>query len=182
MSNLEEKKMIEFFSSIRKLNGPRKHKVSKSLGVYDAYKYIRKHKWLNIGQRLTEHEFYSIIRTVNNYLAEELANGNDITLPQRMGRLEIRKHDAKIKLENGKVKTNLPIDWDATLKLWYEDKESFNNKTLIRMEEKEIFKVYYNKAKADYTNKSFIQFDVNREIKKKLKHNIKEGKVGAFKL
>lgn len=50
------------------------------------------------------------------------------------------------------------------------------------MEEKEIFKVYYNRGKANYTNKSFFQFDVNRELKKKLKHRIKEGRLDAFKL
>ena len=50
------------------------------------------------------------------------------------------------------------------------------------MEEKEIFKVHYNKSKADYTNKSFYQFNANRELKKALKRNIKDGKVDAFLL
>ena len=50
------------------------------------------------------------------------------------------------------------------------------------MEEKEIFKVYYNRGKANYTNKGFFAFDVNRELKKKIKKNIKEGLVDAYKL
>ena len=115
------------------LNEHRTHKVSGSLGVYDAYKYIRKNKWFDIGRPLTEHEFYSIIRRVNNYLAEELLKGHDISLPHRMGRLELRKYDAKIYLKDNKVVTNLPIDWDKTLRLWYEDKESYDNRTLVRM-------------------------------------------------
>ena len=44
-------------------------------------------------------------------------------------------HIYKLKFENNKLVTNLPIDWDNTLKLWQEDKEAYNNKTLIRMEE-----------------------------------------------
>lgn len=48
------------------------------------------------------------------------------------------------------------------------------------MEEKEIFKVYYNRSKANYANKSFFAFDVNRELKKKLKYNIKEGRIDAY--
>jgi hypothetical protein len=44
---------------------PRYYKVNNSLGVYDAYKWIRKNKWFNIGRPLKEHEFYSIIRKVN---------------------------------------------------------------------------------------------------------------------
>lgn len=42
-----------------------------------------------------------------------------------MGRLEIRKYDASISYRNNKLVTNLPIDWDRTLKLWAEDEESY---------------------------------------------------------
>ena len=48
------------------------------------------------------------------------------------------------------------------------------------IEEKEIFKVVYNKSKAEYTNKSFYQFDLNRDIKRRLKQQIREGKLDAF--
>jgi hypothetical protein len=102
MSDCQEeyKKWKEFRISVCHLNEHRTHKVSGSLGVYDAYKYIRKNKWFDIGRPLTEHEFYSIIRRVNNYLAEELLKGHDISLPHRMGRLELRKYDAKIYLKH----------------------------------------------------------------------------------
>jgi hypothetical protein len=73
--------MEEFRRKILKVNGPRKHKLSNSFGVYSAYKYIRKNKWFNIGKPVSEHDFYSIIRTVNNYLAELLSMGYDIKLP-----------------------------------------------------------------------------------------------------
>jgi hypothetical protein len=119
---------------------------------------------------------------VNNYLADNLLRGKDIKLPHKMGQLELRKYDARFTIENGKVKTNLPIDWDKTLKLWYEDEESYKSKTLIKMEEKEIFKVYYNKHLADYNNQVFYEFNINRDIKRRLKQRIREGKIDAFKL
>lgn len=174
--------MDEFRKQVLKVKGPRKHKISNSIGVYDIYKYIRRNKWFNIGKPVSEHDFYSIIRTVNNHLADLLSNGHDVLLPSNMGRLEIRKYDAKITLQGDKLITNLPIDWDRTLKLWSEDEEAYQNRTLIKMEEKEIFKVYYNKGKANYTNKSFFAFDINRELKKKLKKNIKERRIDAYKL
>lgn len=173
--------MDEFRRRILKVNGPRKHKINNSLGVYHMYKFIRKNKWFDIGGPISEHDFYSIIRTINNYLAELLSRGHDINLPCQMGRLEIRKYDAKITLQGDRVITNLPIDWNKTLKLWSEDEDAYKERTLIKMEEKEIFKVYYNRGKANYTNKSFFQFDVNRELKKKLNHRIKEGRLDAFK-
>lgn len=173
--------MDEFRRRILKVNGPRKHKINNSLGVYHMYKFIRKNKWFDIGGPISEHDFYSIIRTINNYLAELLSRGHDINLPCQMGRLEIRKYDAKITLQGDRVITNLPIDWNKTLKLWSEDEDAYKERTLIKMEEKEIFKVYYNRGKANYTNKSFFAFDVNRELKKKLNHRIREGRLDAFK-
>lgn len=172
----------EFKRKIQKLEGHRIHKITNSEGVYSAYKFIRKNKWFNIGRSLTEKEFYSIIRTINNYLSEELSKGNDINLPMKMGKLELRKRKARISIVDGKIKTNLPIDWSTTFKLWYEDEEAFKNRTLIKMEEKEIFNIRYNKEKANYRNKAFYQFIPNREIKIQLKHNIKEGRIDAFNL
>lgn len=178
----KDKELSRFVNSIKKVNEHRTHKVNNSLGVYDSYKWIRKNKWLNIGRPLTEHEFYSIIRKVNDYLADSLLHGEDIKLPHRMGRIELRKYNARINFDGNKVKTNLPIDWDRTLKLWYEDEEAYKEKTLVKMEEKEIFKVYYNKQLADYNNQGFYEFNVNRELKKRLKQRIKKGKLDAFKL
>lgn len=182
MANGKDSKLLEFINIIKKANSSRNHKVNNSLGVYDAYKWIRKNKWFDIGKTLTEHEFYSIIRKINEYLADNFIEGNDIKLPHRMGILELRKFDARIDFKNNKIETNLPIDWNKTLKLWYEDEEAFSNKTLIRVEERELFKVYYNKQSAKYNNKSFYEFKVNRELKLRLKRRIKDGRLDAFKL
>lgn len=172
--------MDEFRRQVLKVDGPRVHKVNNSYGVYDAYKYIRKNKWFDIGQPVTEHQFYSIIRRMNNLLAEALIHGHDIELPCRMGTIEVRKYDARVSIEDGKVKTNLPIDWDRTLKLWSEDEEAYKERTLIKMEEKEIFSIYYNRTKAKYENKSFYEFNPNRQLKLMLKRNIKAGRLDAF--
>lgn len=169
-------------SEILKLNGPRKHKIRGSFGVYDAYKYIRKNKWKEIGHPVSEHDFYSIIRTVNNNLAKSLSLGNDILLPNHMGRLEIRKYDAYARFENNRVVTNYAIDWDTTLKLWEEDEEAYNKRTLVKIQEKEIFKVYYNRGKAIYNNKGYFAFRPNRALKIALKNNIKEGLIDAYNL
>lgn len=170
----------EFRSKILKVKEKRNHKISNSLGVYDAYKYIRKNKWLNIGQSVTEKQFYYIVRTVNKYLVESLLEGRDILFPNRMGRLEIMKYKVSYTFKDGKLKTNLPIDWDRTLKLWYEDKESHKDKVLLKQEEKEIFKIFYNKSKAVFNNKSLYDFKANRELKSKIKETAKAGELYCF--
>lgn len=174
--------MDDFRRQVLRVNEPRKHRINNSVGTYDAYKWIRKNKWLDIGQPISEHDFYTIVRHINDYLAECLSNGQDIILPHKLGRLEIRKFGARVELHNGVVKTNLPVDWDKTLKLWFEDEEAYKERTLIKMEEKEIFKVFYNRSRADYENKSFYSFEINRDLKRRLKHNIKSGKIDAFSI
>lgn len=175
--------MDDFRKKVLKLDKPRQHKVNNSLGVYDAYKWIRKNKWLDIGRPITEHEFYTIIRQVNNLLVENFLKGRDIVLPHRLGTIELRKYETKMSFNNGKLHTNLPIDWDRTLKLWAEDEEAYKEKKmLVKVKEKEIFKVFYNKGKANYNNKSFYEFEVNRDLKRRLKQRIKDGLIDAFKI
>lgn len=169
-----------FINNIKKVKGPRNHKVHNSYGIYDGYKFYRKNKPKDSKYILTESQYFAITRKINTLLADALSKGEDIILPFRLGRIEVRKYESKITWDGKRIKSNLPIDWDKTLKLWYEDESSYKNKTLIRIEEKEIYKIFYNRNLADYTNKSFYQFNFNRELKKKLKYNIKEGEVDAF--
>ena len=173
--------LINFKRKVLKVEGPRIHKVRNSLGVYDAYKYYRKIKPKDKEYILTESQYFSIIRHINNILAKKIAKGETVELPHRMGALEVRKYDKTIKIgDDGKVYTNLPIDWDKTLKLWHEDEESRINKTLIRVESDELYKLIYNKRNAEYINQSFYEFSFNRELKKQLKQNIKDGVTDAL--
>lgn len=178
---------MESYESFRrrllKLDKPRVHRIKGSLGIYDGYKYYRKNKPSDPKYILTESQYFAITRRVNNLLADNLVNGGEISFPHRMGRLEIRKTAGEVRLDaNGKLITNLAIDWDGTLKLWYNDEESYNNRTLVRIEEKEIFEIYYNRGQANYSNKSFFEFSVNRVLKRRLKGKIKEGKIEAMYL
>ena len=174
--------MDEFRKKVLKVEHSRNHKVKNSIGVYDVYKHIRKNKWYDIGQPITEHQFYTIIREINNVLADNLLKGNDIVFPSKMGRLEVRKFEPIIRFDNNKLTVRLPIDWDGTLKLWSEDEEAYKERTLVKMEEKEIFKVCYNKTRADFPNKGFYQLQINRDLKIALKKKIKLGNFDAFLL
>ena len=172
--------ITQFMNSVKKVNNHRNHITNNSYGVYDGYKYYRKNKPIGKDYILTESQYFAIIRTINKLLAESLLDGDDISFPHRMGKLEVRKYKSIIKSDGKKIRTNLPIDWNSTLRLWYEDKESYKNKTLIKIPEKEIYKIYYNKNIANFNNKSFYEFKVNREFKLKLKDKIKLGEFDSF--
>lgn len=175
--------LINFKRKILKVEGPRNHKIRNSLGVYDAYKYYRKNKPKLKEYILTESQYFSIIRNINNILFKELSKGGEINLPHFLGTLELRKYDKVIRIDDkGKVHTNLPIDWDKTLKLWFEDEDSKNNKVLVRLEVDELYKLIYNKTSAKYENKSFYDFKFNKDLRRALKQNIKDGLVDALHL
>ncbi len=166
----------EFKKRIRKVSQPREYKVRNSLGVYDAYKYYRKNKPDSKEYVLTESQYFAIIRKINLLLADELLLGEDIRLPKSMGTIELRKFETGAKIgKDGKLHVNLPIDWDKTLKLWYEDQGAYKDKVLVKMEEKESFKIYYNRESATYNNKSYYEFMPNRDLKIRVKQNIKKG-------
>ena len=169
----------DYIMSIKNRKGC-KNVVRDSWGVYDAYKYIRKNGWYNIGRPVKEHEFYSIIRGINKYLATEIVNGNTVRFPYRMGKLELRKQERGVYFKNNKLRISYPINWNKTLKLWFEDEEARRDKTLVRMENKEVFKVYYNKYTADYNNQCFYDFSLNRSVKVALKENILNNKIDAL--
>lgn len=171
----------DFRKSILKVNGKRHHKIKNSLGVKDAYLWCRKNKLFNGGE-ISEKDFYRIIRTVNKLLAEELLQGRDITFPQRMGGLEVRRFEPYVKFVNGKVKTTRGIDWKATLQLWHEDEEARKEKFLIHSENPFAFLIFYNRMIANYANKTIYQFRPNRELSTQINKLGKEGIIDAFKI
>jgi len=158
----------------------REYKITNSIGVYDLYKKIRKNHWYDIGRPLKEHEFYTIIRSVNKLLAENIVNGEAVVFPEQMGRLELRKYSTGVSIVDGKLKNTYPIDWKGTNQLWAEDEEEHKKKTLLRFESPMVYTVRYCKENATYENKTFYQFRLHQKVKKKLKENIVNGKTDTL--
>ena len=119
MINLEEEKT--YIKLIKKVSQPRNHKIKNSYGIYDGYKYYRKTKPKDYKYILSESQYFAITRLINSMLRDSLSLGEDINFPCLMGKLEMRKSNKKVTIKDGKVKTNTPVDWNKTLKLWYQD-------------------------------------------------------------
>lgn len=171
----------EFSAQVRKAASTHKHKITNSYGAYDYFKFYRRTKPKDRKYILTEGQYYAIIRMVNSILASQFVRGKEIHFPMRMGALELRKSIKTPRLgPDGKVIFNTLIDWDSTIKLWYEDEEAYKSKTLIKQESREVFRTFYNKASATYNNKSFYLFQLNKELKREVSKNIRKGMIDAF--
>lgn len=169
-----------FREEILKVTQPRVHKVTNSIGVYDIYKLIRKDRWNQTQERISESDFYKIIRAVNKEIARNISLGEEVHLPHRMGYFELRKRNVKPVLANGKLKVKYPIDWKATLELWEKNTDLMEDKVLVRRQVNNVFFVYYNKNKANYINKNFFKFSPTRTLKIALKENIQKGIIDAY--
>lgn len=173
----------EFRKRILKVNQSRKTSITNSYGVYDAYKYYRKNKPLDKKYIISESQYFSIIRKLNLILGQELLAQRDIIFPLGMGKIEVRKRFPEVKVDkDGKVKNSYPIDWDSTLRLWYEDKDAREERLLLKKKEKEVFIVRYNKSNAKYKNQSYFEFVVNRALKLNLRDKIREGTFDAYRI
>ena len=166
---------MDYKAQIKKASGKRKSKITGSLGMNDACRYYTLHNG-----KLKGVDYRRVIQMINLLIQDAIASGEDITLPKKMGDLQLRKFKTRVNFEDGKMITNLPVDWNETLKLWEVDKQAEASKFLVRAETPYVFRLYYKKGKANYNNKSFVQFRTNRNLKLKLKDNIVNGKLDAF--
>lgn len=167
-------------SDIVDLHKKRAHSIKDSHGVKEAFRWIRRNKWLDIGRPLSESMFYSIIREVNKNIALGLVSFKKISLPERMGELELRKSFPGAFIKDGKVLNTYPVDWKETIQLWKKDEECRKKKTLVKREAKEIYRVKYNKRNANYDNKTFYKFSTTRQLKRMIKEKAINGELDAF--
>lgn len=172
----------EYKISFKKKHGEHKFKNSGLFreASYDFVKKNGKGKFNTIKKAQTEYS--KILRAIHEAWIEDFTKGFDITFPQHMGKLVLRKNSAKPKIVNGKLKIRYKIDWDKTLELWYNDKEAEKNKTLIRMEVPEIYKISYMIDKYCSTNSRYLTFKPCREFKIKLKGAIQNNSLDTIYL
>ena len=155
--------------NIKKVKQKRHYKITNSILLRTIFQHIRRNKFYG-KTPVTDSQFYAIIRQVNDKIAEQLCKGYIIKFPKNMGHIEAFKYETTVKLQDGKVKTDRPVNWGETLKLWIEDKESYNNKILIRQNFKNMIKLYWNKNKCKCRNLMYFNFVFNRELKKKINY------------
>lgn len=166
---MEQDNFEEFSKSIRKAKGEkREFKVTNSLGVKQAFFYYRKHRKKEKKFVLNSIRYYEILRRINDLISQELIKGGKVILPERMGELQIEKVETFVKIKDNKLITNRKINWEKTLKLWWEEEECRSKKTLVRNDFKDIIKVTYIKKKAVYINKSYYRFTPHRTLMNKL--------------
>ena len=133
----------EFDKQVRKVFEPKNFKFVNSVGMRDAYNYYRAQ-----GGRVYRHNWSIIVDTILKAMASLLLDGKDIVLPNRLGSITLVRKEKAVWFEDGKLLTNLKIDWKKTLEMWYEDKKAMDKKKFIRIDVPYILRVKYDRRKA----------------------------------
>lgn len=162
----------QFKNTIKKVTGNRKHKVTNSYGMQDAFNYYKKIRPKNKRYALTNSNYRVLIKEVNKLLALELLTSGELKLPLDMGSLKVYKKENKPRLKDNRVVYNAPIDWNRTLDLWSNDNEAKVAKTLVRVMPGDIYSIKYKHRYCKFKNKEYYIFKVHRAVKLKLKDKI----------
>jgi len=149
-------------------------KIPAHFGMKDYYKFFCK---IYPNADISRSKFNKIISEYNEKMSELLIEELTYTLPLKMGTLEILKDQRKVyENKEGKIINNKPVDWKATNNLWKLNEEAKKKKVLIRHENKHtngyVFRVYYNKSKANFKNKTVYSFSPIRELKRNITQRI----------
>lgn len=159
----------------------RPHKITSHYGVNDYYKnYVE-----TTGSSIPKKTYNALVNDLlDKFLLAVIQENYMLKLPYRMGTVMLLKRKTKTEFIDGKMKTNRPIDYAATNKLWRDHPELKEKKKLVYHENKHsggyVFRLSYLKASAVYKNKSVYWMQMNRTKKRMLKDLIKDGKVDAL--
>lgn len=167
---MEDNKILNFSAS------KRNHRSINSNGIKEAWRWLKKNNFFG-EEPVTELQLGTIVKKINELVVSEVSKGKDVTIPY-LGRLTIVRKERVYKRDNGKIITNLQVDWKKTLQLWAEDNASRIAKQLVFEDCSDVYhiKLYWNNV----PNRSFYKFFPSKNFKIKLRDNIKSGITDAL--
>ena len=113
------------------------------------------------------------------FLIKKVLEGEEVTLPARLGTLFIQGVKKNLKFNKDGVPL-LPPDWSKTKKLWDNNPEAKINKKLVYCLNEEtdgvVYKLHWSKNRVPIENKLYYNFILTRANKRAIHNNIKQGK------
>lgn len=120
-----------------------------------------------------------IINGFIKFLVTKLFFKGEVSLPERLGNIQIIGKKVKVQLEEGKIKGLAP-DWKATKELWESDTQCKENKQLVYHFNEETngvrYRFFWSKNRALVPNKTLYNLKMTRTNKRYLSQLIRQGK------
>lgn len=144
----------------------------------DIYRTVRGTSLRGLG--IKEKEFSSIVKKVNERIAQSILEGDLVRLPCSMGTIIPIQKEAMYVNKKGKVVICKPVDWKATLALWEEDEEAKKENFKVRHDVDTVYRIIYNKKGANYRNKFYIQFKPIKPLIEKFIQRAVDGEISCY--
>ena len=167
--------------------GKSEEKIKSHINTPEQYKYYLDNNCEDKESLfyVSKKQYVDFLKAFFDEVIEAMVYHNkEIKLPFKMGMICIRRYEQKVKMVDGKIINNLPVNWNATLKLWESDPEAKEKKQLVRHRNKNrlLYKFVYYRSKAGYKNKNYYWFKPTRTNKQKLKTAINKGQIEVYNL
>lgn len=160
----------EFRTRIMNKYSKRKCRITNSIYSKTIYRSVDKTHPL---KQVKEEDFLHILRTVNNYLAEDIINGEAVSIPH-IGILYVKKVKLKTFIKGDRVTTQRRTDWYSTHKLWYEDEEAYKAGIVVKFNTSDLYSIRW--FKQVFNNRSFIKLAPTRALKVRIKEQVQKNK------
>ncbi len=123
--------------------------------------------------------YLDIVGGYRAFLVEKALEGEEVTLPARMGTLSFRGRKAPLKFDSKGV-PKLPPDWKATLALWERNPEAKLTKKLVFCTNEHtggvVYKFSWSKNRVPIENKTLYSLRMTKTHKNEGHHTIKSGR------
>lgn len=147
----------------------------KPKNIRDSYRYYKKTSKNPIDIKT----YIEMCNEYNKFLINKVLDGEEITLPSRMGTLSIVGKKQKITYdENGNVKGLAP-DWVKTKKLWETNSKAKEKKQLVYHTNEHSsnirYRFFWSKSRVLVTNKTLYSLLITRTNKRSVHNRIMNG-------
>lgn len=161
-----------------------KQRIKKDYGSNHFVPYIY-NRVKNIYPNIDKVMITKVLTMYYELSIEDLVEGNDILLPNKLGSLMLRKRKCTVKIdpETNEIINTFPINIAESVKLW-NSKPELRGKKFVRYTNEHsknyTFTLSYGLSKAMFTNKQIYSFQYSKGVKKKLHEAIMDNRTDAY--
>jgi hypothetical protein len=145
------------------------------VNIRSSYKTYKE----SVSTPVEEKQYLKIANGYMEFLIQKVLDGEEVTMPARLGSLFIQGVKKKLKFNRDGVPL-LPPNWAKTKELWDRNPEAKATKKIVYCLNEEtdgvVYKLHWSKNRVPIENKLYYNFILTRANKRAIHHSIKQGK------
>jgi hypothetical protein len=145
------------------------------LNIRSSYKLYKE----KVETPINEKEYVNIANGYMQFLIQKVIEGEEITIPARLGTMFIQGTKKSLKFNKDGVPL-LPPNWAKTKQLWDSNPEAKQTKKIVYCLNEEtdgvVYKLLWSKNRVPIENKLYYNFILTRANKRAIHQQIKQGK------